>query len=370
VQDSSEIIDFCERAHPEPAVTPPPSSPQQRLAAYLIELLADEWMVVYGFWERWYYTLPQVQPNHGRFNAQQWGGFMLPHGSGEERLERARFVFQRGLAPEDESAGVYAGLRALGMTEKTQAAWEASNERLLDRLEAHFGAHDFALGGRPSLADFGLMGPLYAHLYRDAVPGFRMRTRHPLVAEWVERTNGTNALNARSYNQKLYSLGEDGALVSEPATSDGGEWLADDAIADTLIPVLEVFFDEMWPMLVSSMDALTRFVQSDAHGPGAELPGKTFTATPGFEELQTGEGSLTHFFEIGGVRERRMVVPYHAWMLQRIADVLRDTDRASVDGFLGQFKAGAELFQLDELLAGCRVRKQGGLLFSETRGPA
>jgi hypothetical protein len=295
---------------------------------------------------------------------------MLPHGSGEERLERARFVFQRGLAPEDESAGVYAGLRALGMTEKTQAAWEASNERLLDRLEAHFGAHDFALGGRPSLADFGLMGPLYAHLYRDAVPGFRMRTRHPLVAEWVERTNGTNALNARSYNQKLYSLGEDGALVSEPATSDGGEWLADDAIADTLIPVLEVFFDEMWPMLVSSMDALTRFVQSDAHGPGAELPGKTFTATPGFEELQTGEGSLTHFFEIGGVRERRMVVPYHAWMLQRIADVLRDTDRASVDGFLGQFKAGAELFQLDELLAGCRVRKQGGLLFSETRGPA
>jgi hypothetical protein len=134
--------------------------------------------------------------------------------------------------------------------------------------------------------------------------------------------------------------------------------------------VLEVFFDEMWPMLVSSMDALTRFVQSDAHGPGAELPGKTFTATPGFEELQTGEGSLTHFFEIGGVRERRMVVPYHAWMLQRIADVLRDTDRASVDGFLGQFKAGAELFQLDELLAGCRVRKQGGLLFSETRGPA
>ena len=41
VQDSSEIIDFCEAAHPEVPVVPDPArAPRQCLAAYLIELLA------------------------------------------------------------------------------------------------------------------------------------------------------------------------------------------------------------------------------------------------------------------------------------------------------------------------------------------
>jgi hypothetical protein len=66
------------------------------------------------------------------------------------------------------------------------------------------------------LADFALLGPLYAHLYRDAVSGFALRTGRPLVAEWVERTNHTGDLNARGYGQKLYSLGRTGART--PAT--------------------------------------------------------------------------------------------------------------------------------------------------------
>ena len=62
VQDSSDIIDFCEAAHPEmPVVPDPATSPRQCLAAYLVELLADEWMVVPGFWERWYFS----EPGHG-----------------------------------------------------------------------------------------------------------------------------------------------------------------------------------------------------------------------------------------------------------------------------------------------------------------
>eukprot|EP00959_Pyramimonas_sp_CCMP1952_P409564 8583323-Pyramimonas_sp.AAC.2 len=38
---------------------------------------------------------------------------------------------------------------------------------------------------RPSLGDVALMGPFYAHLYRDPVPGHLMKTRAPLVARWV-----------------------------------------------------------------------------------------------------------------------------------------------------------------------------------------
>jgi glutathione S-transferase len=373
VQDSSEIIDYCEQRHPAPPIVPDPAArPRQCLASYLVELLADEWMVVYAFWERWHYTLAGVEPNHAAWNAQQWGPAFAPDADGSGRRAAAQAMFDGPLGvkeAETDRRGIFAGIHALGVTAETAPAWEASNERLLGLLERHFDAHDFLLGGRPSLGDFGLMGPLYAHLFRDAVPGFALRTRFPLVAEWVERTNGTNALNARSYNQQLYSLGADGELVPRPATSHGGEWLADDAVPETLLAVLAVFFDEMWPVLASTLERVRSFVASGDHAPGDELPGKTFTPTPGFEALQTGDGPLTHDFAIGGRRGRRMVLPYHVWMLQRLAAALRGCRRtpagdAAIEAMLGRLDGGRALLDLDAKLAGCRVRKQGGRIFS------
>jgi hypothetical protein len=338
-----------------------------------LELLADEWMLVYAFWERWYYSMPGIEPNQEHFNAQQWGSVANPAGNGEERLAMGRFLFEHGLGVKharEASRGVYAGLRSLGATDNTREVWRASNDRLLAALDAHLRRHDFVLGGLPSLADFALMGPLYAHLFRDAIPGYEMRLRYPLVAEWVERTNGTNALNARSYNQTLYDVGNGGELIPKPATSDGGAWLPDDTIPETLLPMVHVFFDEMWPVLDSSMKALTRYLA--AAEPGVELPGKSFTMTPGFEKLQGDDGPLNHEFEIGGVRERRMVLPYQVWMVQRLAGVVRECcaspeARTSVESWLELFARGPELLALDERLAGCRIRKVKSRLFADNR---
>jgi glutathione S-transferase len=378
VQDSSDIIDFCEAAHPTPAVTPDPAaSPRQCLTAYLIELLADEWLVVPGFWERWYFSedgRDLSHPlSHRGFNEQQWGAVLAPGAPGPLRRQAGGGLFEKAFGISESRSnprGVYAGLVHLGCNEATEHAWQASQHRVLGLLETHFGIHDYALGGRPSLADFGLMGPLYAHLFRDAVPGFAMRVYFPLVAEWVERTNGEGCLNARSYGQKLYSLAEDGELIARPANTDGAEWLPDDSVPETLLPVLGVFFDEMWPVLRRTMERLRAFIASDAHAPGGELPGKTFFATPGFEEHQTDDGALTLEFEIGGVKGRRMVVPYQVWMLQRIETALRactasDAGRAAVESLLAKFPASLELLRLNELLDGCRVRKEGALLFSD-----
>ncbi len=374
VQDSSEIIDYCERAHPKQPVIPDPATrPRQCLASYLIELLADEWMVVYAFWERWHYSLEGVEPNQFAFNAQQWAPAFQPDADGSTRRAVAERMLRDVLGVKDAESnprGVYAGLLAMGVTKRTEPVWEASNDALLEILERHFDTHDFIFGGLPSLADFGLMGPLYAHLFRDAVPGFAMRTRFPLVAEWVERTNGNNALNARSYNQKLYSAGKDGALIPRPATSHGGQWVSDDSVPDTLLEILNVFFREMWPVLESTLERVQSFVASGELAPEGELPGKTFTPTPGFDALQTGDGALTHEFEIGGVRERRMVLPYHVWMLQRVADAMRActataSGREAIEELLARLDGGLALLDLDEKLAGCRVRKVGGRLFSE-----
>lgn len=373
IQDSSEIIDYCEAAHPESSIIPDPESrPRQCLVAYLIELLADEWMVVPGFWERWYFSEESHSLSHRGFNEQQWGAVLAAGAPGDVRRAAGAGFFEAAFGISDTRSkpkGVYAGLVHLGVDEHTEKAWQASQHHLLGRLEAHFSQHDYLLGGTPSLADFGLLGPLYAHLYRDAVSGFALRTHFPLVCEWVERTNGEGALNARMVGQKIYGLDEDGNLVGRTATSDAGQWLPDDEIPETLLPILEVFFEEMWPVLESSAAVLTRYLQSDLHEPGGELPGKTFTATPGFEALQTGDGPLTHSFAIGDVTSRRMVIPYQIWMLQRIEPVLAKAaataaGRESIAALIGRFKRGSELLELGNLLEGCRIRKEGALLYS------
>ena len=332
--------------------------------AYLIELLADEWMIVPAFWERWYFSEDGRPLGHRGYHEQLFGAAFAAGASGDaRRAAGAEFL-------NNVFKGVRESLERLGVTRDTEPAWQASQHHLLGLLEAHFARHDYVFGGAPSLADFGILGPLYAQLYRDAVSGFALRTHFPLVSEWVERTNGEGALNARMYGQKLYSLDERGRLVGRPATSDDGAWLPDDRIPETLLPILGVFFDEMWPVLRSSARVLTEYIGSATHPPGAELPGGTFMPLPGFEALQTGKGELTHAFEIGDVRGRRMVVPYQIWMLQRLERALdactaSESGRAAIEGFLADFARGPELLELDSLLAGCRVRKDGGRLFSE-----
>ncbi len=377
VQDSSEIIDYFEGRHTKVPVVPSAvDAPRQALASYLVELLADEWLVVPGFWERWHYSLDGVEPSHRGFNEQQWGAVFAAGATGSERRAAGQGLFEQmfGISQaRTNPKGVYAGLLHLGVTPETEQAWWASMERVLDRLDAHFDRHDYLLGGLPSLGDFGLMGPLYAHVFRDATTGFQLHTRHPLVAEWVERTNGTNSLNARSYRQKLYSLGEGGELVARPATSDLGQWLPDDVLPETLAALVAVFFEEMWPVLKSTLERTAAFIASDAHEQGSELPGKTFFADLPWLEHQTGEGALTHAFEIGGVRARRMVAPIHVWKLQRVAAVLdlataTESGRTRIEAWLEGFPGGRELLDLDQRLQGCRVRKQGARLFSEVRG--
>ncbi len=373
IQDSSEIIDVCEREHPGFTVVPDVSRPKQRLASYLIELLADEWIVVPAFWQRWYFSEDGREPNHRAFNEQQWGAVMAPSAPGPARRAAGAGFFEAAFGishSRKDPAGVYAGLVHLGCDDRTEHAWQASQHRVLEALEVHFGAHDYVLGGRPSLGDFGLLGPLYAHLYRDAMPGLALRAFFPLVAEWVERTNGEGALNARQFGQKLYGLDEQGELVPRPATSDGAEWLPEDGLPDTLAPLLEVFFDEMWPVLRESIERLRAFVASPGHTPGDELPGKTFTATPGFGELQTGDGPLTQDFEIGGIASRRMVVPYQIWMLGRLADAMAPclsdaSARGALEGWLASFDGGPELLDLDARLEGARVEKRDARLYSK-----
>lgn len=365
IEDSSHIIDVLEGLHPAPAVIP--ATPRQRVACLLIELLADEWMLPYAFWERWHHSLPDAQPNHAAFNAQQWGDFLDPFSPGLVRREAGRRMFGSAMGlddPQGASVGPFPGLRKLGVDARTLPAWAASTWGILADLEAHLDRHDYVLGGAPSLADFALFGPIHPHLYRDPATGQRVRLDYPLVAAWAERVAGGLEAGMRSVHQRVYRVHE-GRLVGEPAASDGGCWLPDDRVPDTVLPLLRRFFGEMWPCLRDSARVLARYLADSGARPGTRLPTKSFGTGAAFADLQLDEGALTVSFTLGGVTGRRMVLPYHVWMLQRLQDAIDEvapaaTDRQALRAWLHEVSGGEGLDELPDCLRGCRVERHRG----------
>lgn len=411
VQDSTEIIDVVDRLFPKTVVLPNITDrPKQRMVCRLMELFGDEWLLVAAYHWRWAYSTNEnkgqfmyngdralnkntadkektdyLEPNHRKYNAVQWGDFMNSNATGKAQEQAGDLLFDAVMF----RGGPKQGCINLGIqSDELAEAFEQSTLRFLSLFEKHLGETNcpFILGDRPSLADFGLLGPLYAHLYKDPVPGYIMRTRYPLVAEWCERVHDWNGIR---FNRSMKYDKDTGTMIDDDKDRKL-EWYPDDHVPPTVIAMLSCFFDEMWPVLVSASKVLTKYI-NDGQGPGINigLPGKSFGAS---SSSQLNDGSLTHAFTIPvydrmgtkGRRTRyasrpikhlsgrRMVIPYQFWMLGRIADdvtVLNRNGKAKeITTFLnkcGNNNGGIEGFMnVDKMIAGCRIKKIGGKLFS------
>jgi hypothetical protein len=78
----------------------------------------------------------------------------------------------------------------LGVDHKTSPVFRSQFKQLLKLMSSHFSQYPFLLGWEISIADFAFFGSFYAHLARDPVPSFLIRTEAPLVLEWIERVSG------------------------------------------------------------------------------------------------------------------------------------------------------------------------------------
>jgi hypothetical protein len=152
---------------------------------------------------------------------------------------------------------------------------------LLARMEDHFAVHPYVLGSRMSLADCSLMGPFYAHLYLDAVPGRLLRERAPRVCHWIERMN-------------------------HPDPAEPGEWLKDSELPESLRELLGLIGRDAVPVLLDTLRAFETWADARPAA-SSELP-----RAVGF-----------HPTHLRGAAFQRYTSPYSLWMAQRTLDAFR-----------------------------------------------
>jgi glutathione S-transferase len=173
--DSTPMLAWLESQQQAPAIYP--DDPTLRFAALLLEDYADEWLWRPAMHYRWSYPLSRAYAS----------GFLA-----DELLTRhplPRFLKQRLLIRRQLGGFV----RGDGVNRSTWDHVEQGYTNALDRLEAIFAERRFVLGDAPSVADFGLMGPMFRHFGEDPVPAEIMRSRAPGVYAWVARMWNTSA---------------------------------------------------------------------------------------------------------------------------------------------------------------------------------
>lgn len=284
IQDSVEILDHFETLGVRVSARPPGA--RQRVVAHLLELYAVVGLTRHAMHYRWSYLGEQQH-----FLRQQ---FAL--GAGEEAADK---LMQR----------MHSYLPMLGVTAATIPVIEASFEQLLDTLEAHFAAHPYLLGGRPSIGDYGMLGPLYAHLGRDPVPAGILCRRAPRVLRWLERMNAPDP-----------DMPE---FPDRPA-----EYLPDDRIPGTIKALLRQAAAELMPELLDKLAALSAHVDRTNPADGSPVVPKPHQRSIG--------SVLTHF---RGVAHESGVQPYMLYLWQRVGDAyeaLSGRDRQSVRALLSE----------------------------------
>ncbi len=154
-----------------------PADPELAWIAWLIEDYADESLWRLGMFYRWAPRLDATVLST-RFAYEfarelPWRGVWLPAALRARVLRARQRLFS--VAGED-----------IRRPEQF-AAMEREYHALLDTLEPILARSPYLLGSRPSVADFGLMGPCFRHLSHDPTPRKIMQQRAPRVYGWCGR---------------------------------------------------------------------------------------------------------------------------------------------------------------------------------------
>ena len=259
-QDSSEMIDRIEQRVSDYSVLP--ITPVQRVVSFLLEAWADEWWIPIAMHSRW---------NH----AENYSLFEPDAGSA--LLPRSPRWLQNRAAGEIASR-LRGYLEPVGIRPSQYETMDRWAEHQLDLFDAHFRAQTYLLGGRPTLGDFALFGPMYGHLGRDPWPAREWVASRPAVRTWINR------------------LG---------MTRDRGPLVSDDSLPPTLMPILAAIANDFLPLVEGIAAQVWKFLP--AWPQGKALPRSLDDVTA----------------RMGDAPFARLAMPYTLWMIQRVQDAWR-----------------------------------------------
>ena len=229
IQDSTDIVTYLDALdNGAPARSMTPATPVQLAVARLVDGFGLEGMLQVAMHYRWSYRDEQEL-----FLQTEFGRGLYAGADREARRAAGRRVMEFFSST----------LPALGITPQTIPVIEAAYAELLEALDVHFQSYPYVLGWRVSMADLGLIAPMYAHLGRDPYPTALMKKRAPNVARWVERMQLPNT--------------PDGEYAAHVA-----DWLPDDAIPATLEPVLALLFKDWGPQLVADAACYQQWLEA------------------------------------------------------------------------------------------------------------
>jgi len=278
VQDTVDIIDHLDATQP-PDRSAYPATGVQRTVAHLLELFGGEGLLRPAMHYRWDFDDTNVP-----FLAKDFSAALVV--GADDATRDAVFAFA--------SDRMRSATAAFGVTEELVPDIERSYEEFLALFDAHLAGSPYLLGGRPTIADYGFMGPVYAHLARDPYPSVVMKQRAQRVWRWVERMNAP-VLDASEYGD-----------CSE-------ELFAEDSVPDTLKALLSYIGDEYLDEAVAQVAAVDAWL---AEHPEV-VDGEVVLGKP--KRRLSGTTTFTW-------RGRDMtvaVVPYRMFLIKRVQDAFR-----------------------------------------------
>ena len=285
IRDGAAIIEHFEAATGRPCQ--PPGARQQVISA-LFDVIGTDGLLRPAMHYRW--NFPDENFAFVRYH------FLHSQRDVPERQEKTEAMMNR----------MRRAAMIFGVTEQSQPVVEALYLEYLEELNAHFEHYPYLLGWRPCIGDFGLLAPMYAHLGRDPYPARLMQQRAPAVYRWVERMNHEDQDVPEYFNA-------------------GNDFLANDEIPETLIPVLKILAEDFVPETLAAAELINNWLDEHQPDPGAVAVGRLA------EALGTAD------FTVRGETITALAQPHRFYMLQRVQDAvtgLSDEKQTEVESML------------------------------------
>ena len=288
VADSTEIIEHFEQLHPENPMIP--ANSVLAALAWLIHNFGSEGLLKPAMHYRWGTT-------------EENRGFIVNEFSRSLQIREARDQAEKpaGLIYAEH---IWNYLPMLGLSDEATPIIEQSAVRLYRILNAHFLEYPYILGGSPSIADFGMMAPLYAHLGRDPASNSELKLLAPALYRWIE-TMG----RAQRTDPELWTVAP-------------GFFEADD-IPPTLTALLEFIGSDYGPELLATAQAYHQW-----------LPGKSAGAIVAHDGQKTNHQVLAQIeHEQGGGSIQRVAFIDPLALHQRVIGAMGRMNSAELDQY-------------------------------------